>query len=120
MKNEGRWICILFFLFVFYSAVQLASAGDMIPRAESVRNLTDEFSQAWRLQASRIFDEPRQRAANHIVSYLLLAFLIGTLFVLFHLIVKWNHMERTAGRIRSGMLSFYTRMWLISRWGYRY
>lgn len=119
-KNKGRWIRILFSLFVSCSAVQSAYAWDMIPPAESVRNLTDEFSQAWRLEAGRKFSEPRQRVANHIVSHLLLAFLIVTLFVLFHLIVKRNHMERTAGRVRSGMLSVYTRMWLIRRWGYRY
>ena len=120
LKNKGRFIWGIISLLVICGVVQTASAWDMIPPEESVRNTTGEFNQAWRIEAGRKFGEPGLVAANHIVSVIMLTFLIALLGVLFHLMVKRNHMEQTAGRVRAGMLSFYTRMWLINRWGLRY
>ena len=120
IKNKGRFIWGFFFLFVICGVVQTASARDMIPPEESVRNTTGEFKQAWRIEAGRKFGEAGLVAANHIVSAIMLTFLIVLLGVLFHLMVKRNHMEQTAERVRAEMLFFYTRMWLINRWGLRF
>ena len=120
MKDKRQWIWIIFSLFMCCSIIQTASAWDMIPPSESVRNAADEFKQPWRIEAERKFSEPALVAANHVMSYSLLTFLIALLGALFHLMVKSNHMEQTAKRVRAGMLSFYTRMWLVGRWGFRY
>ena len=118
--NKRRWIWLVMSVLFFSGALQTASAWDVIPRDESVRKATDEFQQAWRIEAERKFSEPRLIDANHLASALLLAILIASLGALFHLMVRSNHMEQTANKVRSGMLAFYTRMWLISRWGFRY
>ena len=119
MKKK-RWIWLVIPVLLFCGSLQTASAWDMIPPDESVKKATDEFQQAWRIEAERKFSEPRLIDANHLASALMLTILIALLGVLFHLMVKSNHMEQTANRVRSGMLAFYTRMWLISRWGFRY
>ena len=119
-NNKWRWIWLLIPVFICCGVVQTTSAWDMIPPEESVKKATDEFQQAWRLEAERKFSEPRLIGANHVASALMLAILITLLGGLFHRMVKSNHMEQTADNMRSGMLSFYTRMWLISRWGFRY
>lgn len=120
LKTKKRWIWLIISFFLFFCAVQTASSWDMIPPVESVRNATDEFDQAWRLEAGRKFSEPRNIGTNYIISYIFLTFLIVVLSVLFHLMVKLNHMERTSKRVRADMLWAYTKMWLISRWGFRY
>jgi len=120
IKSKGRWIWPMISLFLLTGTVQSASAWEMIPPTESVKIAADAFDQAWRNEASRKFSEPRRIEANHTASYLLLTLLMVMLAVLFHLMVKRNHMEQRAGRIKSGLLTIYTRMWLISRWGFRY
>lgn len=118
--NKRRWIWLVIPVFLVCGTLQTALAWDMIPPDESVRKATDEFQHAWRIEAERTFNEPRLIGTNHLASAIMLALLIALLGVLFHLMVKSNHMEQTANRIRPGMLVFYTRMWLISRWGFRF
>lgn len=117
---KRRWPWLIVTLIVFSFAVQTATAWDMIPPAESVKNATDDFDPAWRLEAGRTFSELRNSGKNNTASYILILFLIIALGLLFHLTVKYNHMEQTSKRVRSDMLRAYTRMWLISRWGLRY
>ena len=120
MKDKRKWIWFVFSVFVCCSAIQTAAAWDMIPPSESIRKATDEFKQPWRVEAERKFAEPALVAFNHVLSAVLLAFLMVLLGTLFHLMIRSNHMEQTAKRIRSSRLSFFTRMWLVSRWGYRH
>ena len=120
LKDKRRWIWIVMSLFVCCGVIQTASAWDMIPPSEPVKKAADEFKQPWRVEAERKFSEPGLVAANHVMSYSLLAMLMVLLGALFRLMVKANHMEQKAQQVRAGLLSFYTRMWLISRWGLRY
>ena len=120
MKNKGRWIWITTFLFVCCGGIQNASTRDMIPPSEPVRKAADEFKQSWRAEAEQKFNAPGLVAANHVISYSLPALLLVLLVAIFHLMVKANHVAQKTKQARAGLLSFYTRMWLVSRWGFRY
>ena len=120
MKKKRQLIWLMGALFFFTCAVQTVSAWDMRPPAESIKKAADEFNQAWRREASRQFSELRNTKTNFIASYFLITFLVVMLGVLFYLMGKMNHMERTSRRFRADVLRVYTRMWLISRWGFRY
>ena len=119
-KKLRQWAWLVIAVFICCGGVQKTEAWDMIPPEESIHRATDEFKQAWRLEAGQKFSEPRRIGANHLASVLMLVILIALLGGLFRRVVKSNHMEQTADKVRSGMLSFYTRMWLVSRWGFRY
>ena len=118
--RKGPRVYLIVSFFVVICAVQTATAWDMIPPAESVKNATDEFNQAWRLEASQKFSEIRNTGSNNIIAYTIMVFLIVTLIVVFHLMVKLNHLDRIIISVRPDMLASCTRIWLISRWGFRY
>ena len=121
LRQERRhWVLLIVTFFVFSCAVQTAVAWDMIPPQELVRNATEDFDQAWRSEANRKFSELRNIRNNYTISYILMLSIVSMIIVLLRLIEKFNHMESTSERIRPDMLRIYTRMWLISRWGFRY
>ena len=118
--NKNQRVLLVVILFLLPLMVQTAAAWDMIPPDESVKNATEEFNEAWRLEAGQKFREQRNVGTNNIVSYILITSLVVMLVVAFHLMVKLNHLDRMIRSVRPDMLESCTKIWLISRWGLRY
>jgi hypothetical protein len=114
------WLFLTVSLLVLFCAVQASTAWEMIPPKEPIKNANDDFGQNWRSEASQQFGVLRNINKGSTASFIMISFFLIILGVLLHLMVRFNHMERTARMIRSDMLRAYTRMWLISRWGFRY
>jgi hypothetical protein len=119
-QNKWRWIGPVTTLLLCFCAAQPGSAADMFPAAESVRDATEEFDQAWRWEARCKFAAAQATGSSALAAYLLPGFLVFAAAALVHFMVKLNHMERTLRSVRADRLGMPIRMWLISRWGLRY
>ena len=119
-RRNGIWLFLIVSLSVFLYGVQASTAWEMIPPKESVKDAADDFDRLWRIEASQQFGVLRKVNKDSTASYIIILLFLVLLGVLLPLMVRFNHMERTSKTIRPNMLGTYTRMWLISRWGFRY